>query len=83
MAQLMRASRRNNLRSEYTMQLQHVTDEPTYLKALKRVEALMNAEHGSANGHELEKLVAEIERYERDHYPLDNTGSRGIPRHRL
>ena len=41
-----------------------------YRNALKRIEGLMNAKRGSAEGDRLDVLVTLVEAWERQHYPL-------------
>ena len=41
-----------------------------YRNALKRIEGLMNAKRGSADGDRLDVLVTLVEAWERQHYPL-------------
>lgn len=53
------------------MDISPVKNEADYEQALHRVEELWGAEPGSAKGDELDVLVALIEAYEREHYPID------------
>lgn len=48
-----------------------VKDEASYEAALKRVEALMDAEEGTKELDELSILVTLIEAYENEHYPIE------------
>ncbi|SFQ35058.1 transcriptional regulator [Enterovibrio norvegicus] len=47
-----------------------VTSEQDYKLALKRIEALFDAEPGTPEGDELEMLVCLVEAYEDLHYPI-------------
>ncbi|MBR5096084.1 MAG: DNA-binding protein [Treponema sp.] len=42
-----------------------------YNKALKRIEELFDAKAGTAEADELELLVALVELYEKEHFPID------------
>lgn len=53
------------------MNISPVKNEADYKQALGRVEELWGAEPGSAAGDELDILVALIEAYEREHYPIE------------
>lgn len=44
--------------------------EANYDAALKRIEQLMNAEHNTPEGEELDALVDLVEAYEDRHYPI-------------
>ena len=45
--------------------------EDDYNAALKRIEKLFDAEQGTAEADELELLVALVELYEKEHFPID------------
>ena len=45
--------------------------ESDYTEALKRVDALFDSEPGTPEADELELLVALVELYEREHFPID------------
>ncbi len=45
--------------------------EVEYNNALKRIEELFDAEPGSKEGDELELLVALVELYEKEHFPIE------------
>jgi HTH-type transcriptional regulator / antitoxin HigA len=47
-----------------------ILNEADYKAALMRVDALMDAEAGTPEGAELERLAAAIEAYEEEHYPI-------------
>jgi len=47
-----------------------IETEAEYDTALKRVEEIWNAEPGTPEGEELDKLVDMIEEYEAVHYPI-------------
>ena len=53
------------------MKIKIIKTEEEYKTALKRVEALMEAEPGSPQEEELEVLVLLVEKYEAEHYPID------------
>ncbi|MFB2864811.1 hypothetical protein [Aeromonas sp. MdU4] len=44
--------------------------ESDYLAAMIRIDELWGAEIGSPDGAELEQLVALVEAYEAEHYPI-------------
>ena len=46
--------------------------EEDYNAALKRIEELFDAEKGTPEADELELLVALIELYEKEHFPIDS-----------
>jgi HTH-type transcriptional regulator/antitoxin HigA len=48
-----------------------IETEDDYSEALTRAETLWNAEDGTPEGEELDKLVMLIEEYEAIHYPID------------
>ena len=45
--------------------------ESDYNEALKRIEELFDAEAGTAEADELELLVALVELYEKEHFPIE------------
>ena len=45
--------------------------ESDYTEALKRVDELFDSEPGTPEAEELELLVALVELYEREHFPID------------
>lgn len=47
-----------------------VASEQDYKRALKRIEALFDAEPGTPEGDELELLVSLVEAYEDLHHPI-------------
>src|SRR5215831_12231196 len=53
------------------MEIKPIRSEADYNQALHRVEAVWGAASGTADGDELDVLVALIEAYEREHYPID------------
>jgi HTH-type transcriptional regulator/antitoxin HigA len=53
------------------MNIKPIHDERDYREALRRIEALMEAEAGTAEGDELEVLTALVEAYEREAYPME------------
>jgi HTH-type transcriptional regulator / antitoxin HigA len=54
-----------------TMNIKPVKNERDYNRALKRIEALMDAEPGTQHMDELEVLSILVEKYEDDHFPID------------
>lgn len=53
------------------MDIKPIKGEADYDRALRRVEELWDAPHGSAESDELDILTTLIEAYEREHYPID------------
>ena len=53
------------------MNIRPIKTKADYRAALKEVEALMAAEHGTPEGERLDVLVTLVEAYEKKHYPLD------------
>ena len=47
-----------------------IKTEKGYEKALARINLLMDADPGTAEGEELERLVTLVERYEDKNYPI-------------
>ena len=48
-----------------------ISSEIDYQKVLKRIEALMDAEKGTPELEELIKLTLVAEKYEDEHYPIN------------
>lgn len=53
------------------MQIHPVRTEQEYRLARRRIEVLMDAAHGSADGDELDVLATLVDAYEARHYPMD------------
>lgn len=53
------------------MDIAPIKTQRDYRRALKRIENLMTAKRGTAEGDHLDILVALVEAWERRHYPLD------------
>lgn len=53
------------------MILKVIKTEKDYQKALKRLEVIFDAKHGSKNGDELELISLLIDNYEKEKYPID------------
>ncbi len=53
------------------MNLKLIKSKKEYQDALKRLEIIFDAKPGSAAGDELELLGILIDRYEKEHYPID------------
>ena len=53
------------------MDIQPVRTEQQYQGALERISTLMDARPGSAEGDELDVLTTLVERYERQHFPVE------------
>lgn len=53
------------------MEIKPIRSKSDYRRALKKIEALMTARPGTAEGERLDVLVTLVEAYERKHYPLD------------
>jgi HTH-type transcriptional regulator/antitoxin HigA len=49
----------------------HLKTEEEYNKALERLEIIFDTEPGLEQGDELEVLGLLIDRYEKEHYPID------------
>ncbi|EKO3674209.1 hypothetical protein M3923_002914 [Vibrio metschnikovii] len=47
-----------------------ILSENEYRMVLKRIETIFDAEPGTPEGDELEKLVTWVEAYEEEHYPF-------------
>jgi HTH-type transcriptional regulator / antitoxin HigA len=47
-----------------------IRTEADYKKALSRIEMLMDAEYGTAEGDELNILTTLVENYEAKHFPI-------------
>jgi antitoxin component HigA of HigAB toxin-antitoxin module len=52
------------------MDIAPIKTQRDYRRALKRIENLMTAKRGAAEGDHLDILVALVEAWERRHYPL-------------
>jgi HTH-type transcriptional regulator / antitoxin HigA len=50
--------------------IEPVADEPSHLRALRRIEELWNAEPGSPEERELDALATLVDSYERKHFPI-------------
>lgn len=48
-----------------------IKTENEYQNALKRIEELFDAEQGTSGAAEFANLVAVVELYEEEHYPLE------------
>lgn len=55
---------------EFEMECLTVISKQDYKLALKRIEALFDAEPGTPEGDELEMLVSLVEAYEDLHHPI-------------
>jgi HTH-type transcriptional regulator / antitoxin HigA len=53
------------------MDIRPIRTEVDYDAALRRIEALWGAAHGTQNGDELDILVTLAEGYEQEHFPID------------
>lgn len=53
------------------MDIKPIKTRKDYQAALRRIEGLMSAKKGSAEGDELDVLVTLVEAYEARHFPLD------------
>ena len=53
------------------MNIQPIRNDADHEKALRRLEALMDAQSGTAAGDELDVLTTLVERYEQGRYPID------------
>lgn len=53
------------------MKIKPIRTEKDYQEALMRLDQLFDAKKGSQKGDELEILTILIERYEKDHFPID------------
>jgi HTH-type transcriptional regulator / antitoxin HigA len=53
------------------MEIKPIRTAEDYDAALRRVEALWGAAHGTPDGDELDVLVTLAEAYEREHFPVD------------
>jgi hypothetical protein len=56
----------------------NIYDEDTYKKALDRLDKLMDAKPDSTDAYELEMLIAVIEPYEDEHYPISEPSEEDI-----
>lgn len=48
-----------------------IRNHSDHQRALKRIEALMSAKQGTADGDELDVLATLVDAYEKEHYPID------------
>ena len=53
------------------MQVKPIRNNQDYVEALGRIEALWGASLGTEDGDLLDVLVALVEVYEREHFPID------------
>src|SRR5580698_3597058 len=53
------------------MEIKPIRTEANYDAALRRIEALWSAAHGTRDGDELDILITLTEAYEREHYPVE------------
>ena len=53
------------------MEIKPIRTKSDYRKALKAIEALMNAQAGTPEGERLDVLATLVEAYERKHFPMD------------
>jgi len=53
------------------MQVKPIRNKEDYVEALRRIEALWGASQGTEDGDLLDVLVALVEVYEREHFPID------------
>src|SRR5215467_14870742 len=54
-----------------SMKIKPIRTEADHESALHRVEQLWDADQGSPDGDELDVLLALVEAYEEEHYPID------------
>ena len=52
------------------MTIRPIRNESDHESALKRIEALMSAKDGTAEGDELDVLATLVEVYEKEHFPI-------------
>ena len=60
----------NELASASLTEMGLKASESDYTTALKRIEALLDAELNTPEGDELEKLISFVEAYEDEHHPI-------------
>ena len=53
------------------MDIKPIRTKADYRAALKEIDGLMTARHGSPEGERLDVLVTLVEAYERKHFPMD------------
>ena len=53
------------------MTIRPIRNSSDHESALKRIEALMSAQYGTAEGDELDVLATLVEAYEREHFSID------------
>ena len=54
------------------MNIRPIRNSSDHDSALKRIEALMSAQNGTAEGDELDVLVTLVDAYEREHFSIDS-----------
>ena len=54
------------------MNIRPIRNSSDHESALKRIEALMSAQNGTAEGDELDVLATLVDAYERDHFSIDS-----------
>jgi HTH-type transcriptional regulator / antitoxin HigA len=54
------------------MNIHPVKTEDDYVKAMQRIDTLMDALPGTEEGDELDVLTTLVEAYERNHFPIDS-----------
>ena len=54
------------------MNIRPIRNSSDHESALKRIEALMSAENGTAEGDELDVLATLVDAYEREHFSIDS-----------
>ena len=67
----MRSSVQNKCGGSVTSYNKLLKTESDYNEALKRIEELFDAESGTTEADELELLVALVELYEKEHFPIE------------
>lgn len=70
-----RFNKSENIDKETLMKIKGLTESKTpseneYRMVLKRIEAIFDAEPGTPEGDELEKLATWVEAYEEEHFPF-------------
>ena len=53
------------------MTIRPIRNSSDHESALKRIEALMSAQNGTAEGDEHDVLATLVDAYEREHFPID------------
>lgn len=54
------------------MAIHPIKTEDDYLRAMSRIDALLDAAPGTDSGDELDILTTLVEAYERDHFPVES-----------